>query len=84
MHMYTNILHIESFRHHTFSLSLSLTQTPFDELQPDTLNTQVLKYAKTVYQLEKGLPPNGVVPKLKAKVEDMKDKVCVLCVCVCV
>ena len=40
------------------------------------MNAQVLKYAKTVYQLEKGLPPNGVVPKLKVKVEDMKDKVC--------
>lgn len=39
------------------------------------MNAQVLKYAKTVYQLEKGLPPNGVVPKLKVKVEDMKDKV---------
>lgn len=50
-------------------------QTPFTELQPDTLNGQVLKYAKTVYQLEKGLPPNAVVPKLKEKVEDMKDKV---------
>ena len=26
-------------------------------------------------QLEKGLPPNGVVPVLKVKVEEMKDKV---------
>ena len=50
-------------------------QTPFNELQPDALNGQVLKYAKTVYQLEKGLPPNAVVPKLKEKVEDMKEKV---------
>lgn len=47
----------------------------FKELKTETMNTQVLKYAKTVYQLEKGLPPNGVVPLLKAKVEDMKDKV---------
>ena len=39
------------------------------------MSAQVLKYAKTVYQLEKGLPPNGVVPQLKAKVENMKDKV---------
>ena len=39
------------------------------------MNGQVLKYAKSVYQLEKGLPPNGVVPVLKAKVEEMKDKV---------
>ena len=50
-------------------------QTNFEELQPETVNAQVLKYAKTVYQLEKGLPPNGVVPRLKVKVEDMKDKV---------
>ena len=55
-------------------------QTPFVELQPDALNAQVLKYAKTVYQLEKGLPPNGVVPKLKGMVEDMKDKVSSVCV----
>ena len=54
-------------------------QTPFSELQPDALNGQVLKYAKAVYQLEKGLPPNAVVPKLKAKVEDMKDKVVYMC-----
>ena len=39
------------------------------------MNGQIQKYTKTVYQLEKGLPPNGVVPTLKAKVEDMKDKV---------
>ena len=50
-------------------------QTKFEELQPDSVNAQVLKYAKTIYQLEKGLPPNGVVPRLKTKVEDMKDKV---------
>ena len=50
-------------------------QTDFKELQPEAMNTQVLKYAKTVYQLEKGLPPNGVVPHFKAKVENMKDKV---------
>ena len=58
---------------------LPAIQTPFNELQPDTLNGQVLKYAKTIYQLEKGLPPNAVVPKLKEKVEDMKDKVHTYC-----
>ena len=51
------------------------SQVNFDELQPEMVNGQVLKYAKSVYQLEKGLPPNGVVPVLKAKVEEMKDKV---------
>ena len=44
------------------------SQANFDELQPEVVNSQVLKYAKSVYQLEKGLPPNGVVPVLKAKV----------------
>ena len=33
------------------------------------------KYGKVVHQLEKGLPPNGVVPLLKERVEDMRDKV---------
>lgn len=53
-------------------------QTPFDELVPDTVNTQVIKFAKSIYQLEKGLPPNAIVPTLKAKVEDMKDKMPVI------
>ena len=44
-------------------------------MQPDAVGSQVQKYAKTVYQLEKGLPPNGVVPTLKFKVEGMKDMV---------
>jgi len=44
----------------------------------------VTKYVKMVTQLEKGLPPNGVVPKLKAKVKDMQEKVIVFvhkCAC---
>lgn len=45
---------------------------------PDTVNTQVIKFAKSIYQLEKGLPPNAIVPTLKAKVEDMKDKMPVI------
>ena len=51
------------------------SQANFDELQPEVVDGQVLKYAKSVHQLEKGLSPNGVVPALKAKVEEMKDKV---------
>ena len=57
----------ESFRH--------LFQTSFEELNPETLSNQVMKYAKTVMQLEKGLPPNSVVPILKEKVEGMRHKV---------
>ena len=32
-----------------------------------------MKFAKSVYQLEKGLPPNQLVPALKGRVEAMKD-----------
>lgn len=47
---------------------------PFEDLKADALGNTVAKYVKTVFQLEKGLPPNGVVPLLKAKVESMRDK----------
>lgn len=50
-------------------------QLPFEDLNPETLSNQVMKYAKTVMQLEKGLPPNSVVPILKDKVEGMRHKV---------
>lgn len=39
------------------------------------MTAQVTKYSKMVYQFEKGLPPNGVVPALKFDVESLKDKV---------
>nr|XP_019611948.1 PREDICTED: dynein heavy chain 6, axonemal [Rhinolophus sinicus] len=48
-------------------------QSKFDCLDPEALNSQVSKYAKFVTQLEKGLPPNSVVPQLKTKVEKMKE-----------
>ncbi|XP_053147968.1 dynein axonemal heavy chain 6 isoform X2 [Hemicordylus capensis] len=50
----------------------------FDSLDPELLNSQVSKYAKFVHQLEKGLPPNNVVPRLKEKVESMKEKLPVI------
>ena len=34
-----------------------------------------VRYSKCVMQLEKGLPPNGVVPILKGKVNLMRDRV---------
>ena len=49
-------------------------QHPLDELDADDLNVQVMKYVKSVLQLEKGLPPNNVVPILKEKVESMRAK----------
>ena len=39
---------------------------------------KVAKYAKSVVQMERGLPPNGVVPLLKEKVDSMKSKVPVI------
>ncbi|XP_069834127.1 dynein axonemal heavy chain 6 [Dendropsophus ebraccatus] len=53
-------------------------QSKFEILDPEQLNSLVLKYAKFVNQLEKGLPPNNVVPCLKEKVEKMKEKVPVI------
>jgi len=45
-------------------------------MDPEEVSGTTMRYIKTVFQLEKGLPPNSVVPKLKQKVESMKDKVC--------
>ncbi|XP_036729228.1 dynein heavy chain 6, axonemal [Balaenoptera musculus] len=53
-------------------------KSKFDCLDPEFLNSQVSKYAKFVTQLEKGLPPNSVVPQLKSKVEKMKEKLPVI------
>ena len=37
----------------------------FEEFQPDSVTAQVTRYVKTVYQIEKGLPSNSVVPAVK-------------------
>lgn len=50
----------------------------FDTIDPEDLNQHVAKYGKYSHQLEKGLPPNTVVPKLKKKVDDMRDKLPVI------
>ncbi|KAJ3093097.1 Dynein heavy chain 6, axonemal [Quaeritorhiza haematococci] len=44
----------------------------FESLNPEEVNAQITSYMKTVYVLDKGLPPNDVVPKLKAMVEEYK------------
>jgi len=48
-------------------------------MDPEEVSGTTMRYNKTVFQLEKGLPPNTVVPKLKQRVESMKDKVCIVC-----
>lgn len=50
----------------------------FDRLEPEMLNQIVNKYGKYVYQIEKGLPPNNLVPILKQQVEEMRSKMPVI------
>ncbi|XP_052368632.1 dynein axonemal heavy chain 6-like [Oncorhynchus keta] len=57
------------------ALQAGWMECKFEELDPETLSAQVNKYAKCVNQLEKGLPPNSVVPRLKEHVEGMREKV---------
>ncbi|KAJ3101998.1 Dynein heavy chain 6, axonemal [Phlyctochytrium planicorne] len=44
----------------------------FDLLSPEDINNQITLYLKTVYNLDKGLPPNDVVPKLKRAVDEFR------------
>ncbi|TSN95723.1 Dynein heavy chain 6, axonemal [Bagarius yarrelli] len=59
-------------------LQSSWMQSKFHDLDPETLNVQVNKYSKYVNLLEKGLPPNNVVPYLKTSVAAMKQKLPVI------
>lgn len=49
--------------------------TDFTTLVPDDMNMFTAKTIKAVTQLEKGIPPNLIVPKLRDEVELLKDKV---------
>ncbi|XP_056619544.1 dynein axonemal heavy chain 6 [Triplophysa dalaica] len=60
------------------SLENSWKQNKFDELDPELLSRQVNKFAKYVSQLEKGLPPNNVVPCLRENVDSMREKLPVI------
>ncbi|KAM4603926.1 dynein axonemal heavy chain 6 [Polymixia lowei] len=53
-------------------------QSAFDQLDSEQISTQVNTYGKYVNQLEKGLPPNSVVPCLKHKVDGMREKLPVI------
>ncbi|XP_059157269.1 dynein axonemal heavy chain 6-like [Physella acuta] len=46
--------------------------TPFDSINVEALQKSVNKFTQTVYMLEKGLPHNQVVPRLKDRVLDFK------------
>ncbi|KAI8619311.1 dynein heavy chain and region D6 of dynein motor-domain-containing protein [Chytriomyces sp. MP71] len=45
----------------------------FDSLNMEEVNVQIQSFLKTVYSLDKGLPPNDVVPKLKAQVDEFRN-----------
>ncbi|KAJ3357634.1 Dynein heavy chain 6, axonemal, partial [Kappamyces sp. JEL0680] len=45
---------------------------PFDSLNTEEINTKLAQFQKVAYSLDKGLPPNDVVPKLKENVEQYR------------
>ncbi|TPX75806.1 hypothetical protein CcCBS67573_g02914 [Chytriomyces confervae] len=45
---------------------------PFESLNTEDINAQIASYTKVAYTLDKGLPPNDVVPNLKKRVESYK------------
>ncbi|KAH9281795.1 Dynein heavy chain 6, axonemal [Echinococcus granulosus] len=47
-------------------------EVEFSNLDPEEVTTTTMKYLKSVTQLEKGLPPNSVVPILRQKVDEMR------------
>ncbi|KAJ1502115.1 Dynein heavy chain 6, axonemal [Coelomomyces lativittatus] len=47
-------------------------ETPFEKINTEEMGAQINLYLKTVYNLNKGLPPNDVVPKLKNMVENYR------------
>ncbi|XP_023013028.2 dynein heavy chain at 16F isoform X2 [Leptinotarsa decemlineata] len=51
---------------------------PFSELNTEDMNLFIAKNLKYINQLEKGLPGNLIVPKLRDEVELMKDKLPVI------
>lgn len=47
----------------------------FSDLDPEDVTSTTMKFMKFVQQLEKGLPPNTVVPLLRFKVDQMRSMV---------
>jgi dynein heavy chain len=43
-----------------------------DDIKVDVVQKEVNKFTQNIYMLEKGLPPNELVPRLKIKVLDFK------------
>lgn len=55
-----------------FNFDREWKKLPFDTLNTEIVNSQIQAYTKNLYNLEKGLPPNEVVPKLRSMVEEYK------------
>ncbi|KAJ3068699.1 Dynein heavy chain 6, axonemal [Podochytrium sp. JEL0797] len=54
------------------SLTSSWKTQPFETLNTEEINGHIAAYTKVVYSLDKGLPPNDVVPNLKKLVDSYK------------
>ena len=50
----------------------------FHDLDAEFISATTMKYQKAMGQLEKGLPPNGVLPVLKEKIDGMREKITVI------
>lgn len=53
-------------------LSKKWDEAEFATLDPEEITATTMKYLKSVTQLEKGLLPNDIVPRLRQKVDDMR------------
>ncbi|KAJ3207853.1 Dynein heavy chain 6, axonemal [Entophlyctis luteolus] len=54
------------------SLTSTWKSQQFETLNTEEINTQIAVFSKIAYSLDKGLPPNDVVPKLKRMVDSYK------------
>ncbi|CAG5008078.1 unnamed protein product [Parnassius apollo] len=50
-------------------------EVPFNTLDPEEIQTAAMNYGKQFNQLDKAIPPNKIVPKCKATVNIIKEKV---------
>lgn len=54
------------------SITTTWRAATFESIVPDDINAKITSYLKIVYNLDKGLPPNEVVPKLKQQVDEYR------------
>ncbi|XP_022832877.1 dynein heavy chain 6, axonemal [Spodoptera litura] len=56
----------------------SWCEAPFNTLDVDEIQTTTINFAKIFNQLDKGVPPNKIVPKCKATIDIIKEKLPVM------